>query len=301
VAGIGAIIPVLGWLLSLAGAVYTIYLLYLGLPTTMKCPQDKAVGYTAVSVIVGIVLGWIVSLVVGGITTGGILGGMKYGAASVITTPRGDEVKIDPNSSLGKLEQWSKQVEAAGKKVEAAQQSGNPDAAGQAVGGVLSAVLGGGGQPVESLPADQIKPFLPETLASLPRKSMSVERNQAMGLQISTGKAQYGAAGGGPDLSLEITDTGGAHGVMLLAGWAGIESEQQTNTGYEKTYKQNGRIIHEEWDNSNSRGKYSIVLGERFVATLSGGAPSLDALKSALGEVNLDGLEALKNEGVKPN
>jgi hypothetical protein len=76
VAGIGAIIPVLGWLLSLAGAVYTIYLLYLGLPTTMKCPQDKAVGYTAVSVILGIVLAWIVSLVVGRITTGGILGGM---------------------------------------------------------------------------------------------------------------------------------------------------------------------------------------------------------------------------------
>jgi hypothetical protein len=76
VAGIGGIIPVLGWLISLAGAVYTIYLLYLGLPTTMKCPQEKAVGYTAVSVIVGIVLGWIVSLIVGRITTGGILGGM---------------------------------------------------------------------------------------------------------------------------------------------------------------------------------------------------------------------------------
>ncbi len=300
VAGIGGIIPALGWLLALAGAVYTIYLLYLGLPTTMKCPQDKAVGYTAVSVIIGIVLGWLASMVVGGITTGGMFGGMMHGALPTISTPGGDTARIDPNSPLGQLEQWSKQVEAAGEKLEAAEKSGDADAAAQAVGGVLGTVLGGGGQPVESLSLDKIKAFLPETLASLPRTSMSAERNQAMGLQISTGQAQYGAADG-PDLSLEITDMGGARGVMLLAGWAGVESEQQTDTGYEKTYKQGGRIIHEEWDNSNGRGEYSVVVGERFVAKLSGGAANLGALKSALSEVDLGGLEALKNEGVKPN
>ena len=94
---------------------------------------------------------------------------------------------------------------------------------------------------------------------------------------------------------------GGARGVMLLAGWAGVESERQTDTGYEKTARQDGRIVHEEWNNTGSHGEYTVVLGERFVAKLSGDAPSLDALKSALGEVNLDALEALKSEGVKPN
>jgi hypothetical protein len=300
VAGIGSVIPFLGWLLTLAGALYTIYLLYLGLPVTMKCPQDKAVGYTAVSVIVGILLGWVVSLIVGGIATGGMMGGAMLGGGPVITTPGGDEPRIDPNSSLGKLEQWSKQVEQAGKHVEAAEKSGNADEMGKAVGGVLGAVLGGGGPPVESLPPERIKAFLPETLAGLPRRSMSAERNQAMGMQISTGKAEYGAADG-PDLSLEITDMGSARGVMLLAGWAGVESERQTDTGYEKTAKQDGRIVHEEWNNPGSRGEYMVVLGERFVAKLSGDAASLDALKSALGEVDLGGLEALKNEGVRPN
>src|SRR3546814_2696088 len=36
VAGIAVIVPWLGWLIAVAGAVYAIYLLYLGLPHTMK-------------------------------------------------------------------------------------------------------------------------------------------------------------------------------------------------------------------------------------------------------------------------
>src|SRR3546814_5748835 len=39
VAGIATIVPWLGWLVVLAGGIYSIYLLYLGLPPTMKCPQ----------------------------------------------------------------------------------------------------------------------------------------------------------------------------------------------------------------------------------------------------------------------
>ena len=54
VAGIFLIIPSLG-ILSILG-LYSLYLLYLGLPQLMKAPADKAVGYTAVVVVVGIVL-----------------------------------------------------------------------------------------------------------------------------------------------------------------------------------------------------------------------------------------------------
>jgi len=54
VAGIAPHVPWAGWLILLAGSVYSVYLLYLGLPVTMKCPPEKAVGYTAVSIIVAI-------------------------------------------------------------------------------------------------------------------------------------------------------------------------------------------------------------------------------------------------------
>jgi Yip1-like protein len=62
VAGIFLIIPSLG-ILSVLG-LYSLYLLYLGLPQLMKAPADKAVGYTAVVVVVGVVL----FLIVGAVT-----------------------------------------------------------------------------------------------------------------------------------------------------------------------------------------------------------------------------------------
>ena len=45
-AGVLQILPALG-VVALLGGLYALYLLYLGLPRLMKCPADKAVGYTA--------------------------------------------------------------------------------------------------------------------------------------------------------------------------------------------------------------------------------------------------------------
>lgn len=53
-AGIFALIPALG-ILGLLG-LYSIYLLYLGLPVLMKTPQDRALPYTVVAIVVGIVV-----------------------------------------------------------------------------------------------------------------------------------------------------------------------------------------------------------------------------------------------------
>lgn len=63
IAGIGQLVPVLGILIMLAGAVYSIYLLYLGLPVTMKAPKEKSVAYTAVTIVVVLVLGMVASAI----------------------------------------------------------------------------------------------------------------------------------------------------------------------------------------------------------------------------------------------
>jgi len=70
-AGIFLIVPVLGGILGLLAAIYAWYTFYLGVPVLKKCPQDKAVGYTIVVVICGILLGvvlagFIVSMIIGG-------------------------------------------------------------------------------------------------------------------------------------------------------------------------------------------------------------------------------------------
>jgi len=68
IAGVSLILPGLAGLIVLAGALYSIYLLYLGLPSTMKVVPEKAAGYTAVIVLSGLVLGWIISVVTGDIS-----------------------------------------------------------------------------------------------------------------------------------------------------------------------------------------------------------------------------------------
>lgn len=54
VAGIFNLIPLLS-VLGIIGALYGLYLLYLGLPVLMRCPAEKSVGYTIVTVICAIV------------------------------------------------------------------------------------------------------------------------------------------------------------------------------------------------------------------------------------------------------
>jgi hypothetical protein len=61
VAAIFGLIPVLSWL-SILG-IYSLYLLYLGLPVLMKTPKEKALPYTAVVIIVAIVLSILIAMV----------------------------------------------------------------------------------------------------------------------------------------------------------------------------------------------------------------------------------------------
>lgn len=63
VGGIFTLIPVLA-ILGLLAWIYSLYLLFLGLPVVMKAPQDKAVGYTVVVILVAIVLYFVIGIIV---------------------------------------------------------------------------------------------------------------------------------------------------------------------------------------------------------------------------------------------
>ena len=67
IAGIAVLLPALGVLIMFVGLIYGIYLLYLGLPPTMKCPPEKAAGYTVVTLICAIILGVLVFYVLGSV------------------------------------------------------------------------------------------------------------------------------------------------------------------------------------------------------------------------------------------
>jgi hypothetical protein len=299
VASILTLIGGLGFLIVLGAGIYGIYLLYLGLPHTMKCPQDKAGGYAAVTIILAIVLSLVLGFVMASVTgLNAILGGAYSGSLHSSSSYTPDKA----SGAIGALAAIGQKAAEAGKKMEAAKQSGDADAqgkaAGEAVGQILGAALGGGDS-VEALAPDALKPFLPDTLGGMPRTSMEVERNAQIGIQVSNAKATYRNPQGGAELRLEIIDTGGAKGFMALAGFAGVEQDKQSDHGYEKTYHQDGRMIHEEWNNDGN-GEFTVVLGDRFVVEVHGsGVPNIDAVKAAIAGLNLAGLEALKGQGVK--
>ncbi|MBS0590197.1 MAG: YIP1 family protein [Proteobacteria bacterium] len=293
IASVLGLVGMLGSLAALAAAIYGIYLLYIGLPSTMKCPQEKAGGYAAATIIIGFVLSLILGVVLASVTglsgamSGAISGGMQNSSSY---TP-------DKNSALGAIAAIGQQAESASKKMDAAQKSGDPKAQAEAAGQMLGAVLGGGAQ-VEALAPDALKPFVPDTLAGLSRTNFSVQKQAPLGMQVSIAEARYGS-GDGPSYELTVTDSGSAKGFMALAGFGAMENEQQSDHGYEKTYHQNGRLVHEQWNNSGD-GEYTIVLGERFIVAVKGShVANIDAIKSALGSINLAGLEALKAQGVK--
>jgi hypothetical protein len=294
IAGIAVIIPWIGWLIALLGGIYSIYLLYLGLPHTMKCPPEKAGGYTALSVIVAIVLSWIVGLIVAGVIGTAALGGAA--ALSGMHASTSDSVNVDPDSALGKLAAMGERAEQASKELEAAQKSGDAGAQQAAMGKMMAAAMGNDGE-VQALSSEQVKAFLPETVLGLKRTSSSAQRSSAMGMQVTQAHAEYGDDNG-RSVRLEVSDMGTAKGLVAMAGAMGAEQEHSTDSGYEKTYTADGRLTHEAWDHASGSGEYSLVVGHRFAVKAQGNAGSIDELKQAVASVDLDKLEALKDEGV---
>jgi hypothetical protein len=292
VASVVGLIPGLRLAATVVGVVYSIYLLRLGLPFTMKCPDEKAAGYTAVSFIVAIAVAIVLNL-----TVGRLMRSTFYDPTSAMSLSQSDE-GFTKGSTGAALETWAKNVAVASKKMDAAQKSGDANAQRNAMGQMVGAALGSDGS-VESLPPEQIKSFIPDSLDGLARKSISAERNAAMGVQISKANARY-TDGAQRNLDLEITDTGSLRGLTgLAASWSGFEQDKQTDTGYEKTYRSGQQLVHEEWNNQSHHGEYMVIVGDRFSVSVSGGVADMGELKAAVGTIDLAGLAALKGAGVK--
>jgi hypothetical protein len=81
-AGVFVIIPVLG-VLSLIGGLYSLYLLFIGLPKLMKPPAEKATVYTVVTIIVAIIASLIFGAIAGAVTPRAMPGAMQMHAAAL--------------------------------------------------------------------------------------------------------------------------------------------------------------------------------------------------------------------------
>jgi Yip1 domain len=285
------IIPWVGFLLAFLIGLYGLYILYLGLPRLMKNPAEKTIIYEIVIVIVAIVVMFVIGAVGNVITMGGLFGAGALSGGGLGGLSRHSQVTIDPNSSLGKLDQYAKNMAEAGKKMEEAQKSGDQGKQTAAAMAAMGAAMGGG-KGVDPVQIDQLKPFVPDSFAGLPRKDMRTERGGVQGFMTAKAEGIYND-GAGKNATLEVVDSGGASGMLGLAGWANLQSEKEDAHHKESTRKEGGRLIHERLDKNSNYGEFTIVLADRYIVTAKGNV-GLDGLKAGVGSLDLGKLEAIK-------
>ena len=80
IASVFGILPFLGWVLSLLGSLYSIYLFYLGAPKLMNVPERKAAAYSVVVMVAAIVIGAVIGLIG--------MGMIGFGATGTMMRPR---------------------------------------------------------------------------------------------------------------------------------------------------------------------------------------------------------------------
>ena len=290
VAGVFQILPALG-ILALLGALYGLYLLYLGLPRLMKSPPDKAMSYTAVVVVCAVVLSLVITVAGGMIAGVGRLGTGALGGGETAA-----DVQVDANTPLGRLQQLGQELEKSAQTAEAAAKSGDQGAQATAAIEGLGALFGGGRR-VDPLDIEQLKPFVPETFAGLPRTSNSAEKTGVGIMVVSKAEATYGD-GAQKNVTLEVLDAGGASGLMGLASWANVQGEKEDDDGVERTQRVGGRLVHEKISKRGTN-EFSIVVGDRFVVNATGDGVDFNTIKAAVSGLDLGRLESMKDVGVQ--
>ena len=284
--GILAIIPFLGWLAALVGAIYGIYVMYLGLPKLMKSPPEKSVPYLIVVIVCAIVLWWVIALLSTCAAGVGMVGTGMLGS-------RSSAVTYDKDSRMGQLDQSGKKMEEANKRMEAAQKSGDQKAQMEAALGALGTAISGG-KGVEPVQLDALKPFLPEKAAGLPRTGQSSDRSGVAGFMAAKVRGEYGDQSG-KSLSLEVVDTGGAAGLTGLAGWAMLgSSEKENDSQIERMRKDGNRMVHEQISKKGGSNEYTVILADRFVVSGKGQGVDFDAVKGAVNSIDLGKIESIK-------
>ena len=269
--GVFSILPSLA-MLGLLAALYSVYLLYSGIPVLMKAPQEKAVGYTAALVVCGILAGIVVGLATSLVTPGarGLGAGMAGmgDTGSVAMKVPGTDIKID----TGRLEE-------ASRKMEEAQAKGDTQAAAKAATEMMGAALGGkGGEPFAP---KLLRDTLPERVGDLPRTAIEARSESAMGMQFTHVSAQYTHED--KELEIQIQDLGAVPALrMAMAGWATTTAESENADEVERIYRQGDTTIKESYRKDGSSADVALMLPNGVMVQAYGRLPVEDLKRHLL-------------------
>ncbi len=319
-----ALSPVLPTLLQLIAGLYGIYVLYLGLPVVMRSARERAFAYTATVVICTILLGILLGLLSAAAgrfglmpsTMGSELSGQAAArdqGAAIVGNVIGNALGTDEKgkagltaalSNLVKAGQQSEQQPSAGAQDNASASGASGDNSQNPVSaatGLLSALGGamGGSHPAEVVDYKSLTPMLPVSLPGMKRTDARGETQGAIGVKTASATAEYQGANG-TGVHIEISDLSAVSGLMNLAGALVQTTTSESDSGYEKDKVIGGRTVHEKYDAKSRKAELSVVLAKRFQVEITGDGVDMSVLEQALGQIDLARLEAMKDQGAKP-
>ena len=299
VAGILSIFPPLAILETLA-ALWGLYVFYVGLPILMQAPREKALPYTALCIVCAFVIGLVVSVTVGAafgvsrLAMGG-LGPNIYGvssphdrdaqAAAVAATVLGNAMG-GSESDKQQAQSMVSSVAQAGKNADAAAGTGDATAQTQAGVNMLKSLVTAGKGAVKTIPREELKTLLPDSVVGLPRTTAHSNSGTFAGIAASGATANYGDAGGTNAVELNVGDLGNMGGLAMLANLASLSSSD-SDDGYSKTVDVDGRKVHEQWTAAEKKSELFEIIDNRYAVTVTGTGVDMDTALKALQSVDV--------------
>lgn len=303
-AGVLSIIPMLG-ILSIVASVYSVYVLYKGLPVLMKAPTERAMGYTIVTVICAIVL----SIVMGAISASVVgLSALTSGGFNLSNhTPKTEISDAEAGAALEKLTTFAKKMESVQKSAktdlpsdERSTEAQSTEVTSEAAETQADVVQ------IDAVNPEKLKTVIPAAIGSATRMSLESEKNSDSGYESSKVVALYTEEVATKTVSVTITDYGNnvnSSNFQWIEGDSDKETEMASVKVHEKSGLVDGRRTHESITSINGQNatsfQYDVLVANRFVIEVSAMNADVAAIKSAIGKVLFEKLEAMKDDGVK--
>jgi hypothetical protein len=265
------IFPPLG-ILTLLG-LYSLVLLYLGLPRVMGTPDKSRVGYFVSLLILMI----IASIVIGSITSEirSRLSGFAAQHANVSDSGGDVSVTLPGGSTLdvSDLERATKQME-------------------DAAAGISAGTTGGAGTSTATVDLAALEGLLPASLpGGFARTETASSGGEAM-MGMATASATY--ANGDRRIELSVTHMGALGGLGGVAAAFGVQGNRQDANGYARVRTESGRTVSEEVDRAANTATLAILTqnGAAISADGSGGT-TIEQLRAAIDAVGVARVEQL--------
>lgn len=266
----GGIIPFVGGLIGIAGAIYSIVLLFLGLSPMMNTPEDKRILYTIVLVLIAIVAGWVAAMVFASMALMGLgMGAMSLGAMSFNNHSNPSQVEGTLNLGDGNSIDLGELQEAANQAQQAYEQ----------------------GAAVTVDPA-RLQALLPDALpGGFARTSISSSSTGAMGMNAAEARADY--TRGDATISLSVLHMGAMSGMAAMAGAVNVQQSTEDANGYSRTNTVDGRMITEELNRASNSATYNVVARNGMAINANGTGATPEEVRAAVEAVGVARAEAL--------